>query len=71
MTAKDRVKNGLKKLLETNELVDTMQVRILELKFSDYHGFPMCFWSIWSLVDFFIAILKFPCEQHNKQILSF
>ena len=26
VTAKDRVKNGLKKLLETNELVDTMQV---------------------------------------------
>ena len=28
ITAKDRVKNGLKKLLETNELVDTMQVQI-------------------------------------------
>ena len=28
MNAKDRVKNGLKKLLETNELVDTMQVRV-------------------------------------------
>lgn len=26
VAAKDRVKNGLKKLLETNELVDTMQV---------------------------------------------
>ena len=30
VNAKDRVKNGLKKLLETNELVDTMQVRISE-----------------------------------------
>ena len=27
ITARDRVKNGLKKLLETNELVDTMQVQ--------------------------------------------
>ena len=33
MTARDRVKNGLKKLLETNELVDTMQVRIFRQMF--------------------------------------
>ena len=29
VTARDRVKNGLKKLLETNELVDKMQVWML------------------------------------------
>ena len=30
--ARDRVKNGLKKLLETNELVDTMQVELVALE---------------------------------------
>jgi len=32
VNAKDRVKNGLKKLLETNELVDTMQVELVALE---------------------------------------
>lgn len=32
VTARDRVKNGLKKLLETNELVDTMQVELVALE---------------------------------------
>ena len=31
-TARDRVKNGLIKLLETNELVDNMQVELTELE---------------------------------------
>ena len=30
--ARDRVKNGLKKLLETNELVDNMQVELVALE---------------------------------------
>ncbi len=32
VAAKDRVKNGLIKLLETNELVDNMQVELTELE---------------------------------------
>lgn len=30
--ARDRVKNGLKKLLETNDLVDNMQVELVALE---------------------------------------
>ena len=30
--SRDRVKNGLKKLLETNELVDNMQVELVALE---------------------------------------
>lgn len=32
VTARDRVKNGLKKILETNELVDNMQKELVALE---------------------------------------
>jgi len=32
MTARDRVANGLKKILETNVLVDTMQTELVALE---------------------------------------
>ena len=32
ISARDRVKNGLKKLLETNDLVDNMQVELVALE---------------------------------------
>ena len=32
MTARDRIKNGLKKLLETNDLVDNMQKELVALE---------------------------------------
>ena len=32
ISARDRVKNGLTKLLETNELVDTMQIELVALE---------------------------------------